>query len=106
MTDTPTANPPATGTALVKTDPRLRTIADLLTKQRATLAQVLPRHLTADRLIRVAVAACSRDPKLLQCDLTSLYASISKAAQLGLEPGGMHRHAHLVPVLELPDWQT
>ena len=65
-----------------------------LQAQKKHLEAVLPKHITADRLTRIACSAVSRSPKLLQCTMPSLYMAISQAAQLGLEPG---LDCHLVP---------
>ena len=64
---------------------------------KAQLAMALPRHITPDRLIRVALTAVQKTPKLLECDQTSLFAAIIAAAQLGLEPDGALGQAWLVP---------
>lgn len=57
----------------------------------------LPRHLTPERLCRVAMTAIQNTPKLLECDRTSLFAAIMTCAQLGLEPDGVLGQAYLVP---------
>src|SRR5581483_7497984 len=61
------------------------------------LEMALPRHLTAERLLRVAMTAVQNTPKLLECDRTSLYAAVMTCAQLGLEPDGVLGQAYLVP---------
>ena len=61
------------------------------------LAQVLPKYLTPERLVRVAVAAMSRSPKLMACTRESLLLAIMEAGQLGLEAGSPLGHAYLVP---------
>lgn len=65
--------------------------------RRRQLEAVLPKHLTPDRLCRLAILACEKTPKLLRCDRTSLYGAILTAAQLGLEPDGILGQAYLVP---------
>jgi recombination protein RecT len=62
----------------------------------STFASVLPKHLTADRLVRIACAAASREPKLLECTSLSILSSLMMAAQLGLEPGVMGM-GYLIP---------
>jgi recombination protein RecT len=57
--------------------------------------KALPRHLTPDRFIRVALTAITRTPKLAQCDQASFFAQLLTLSQLGLEPDG--RRAHLIP---------
>lgn len=61
------------------------------------MAMALPRHLTPERLVRVAMTAIQNTPKLLECNRTSLFAAIMTCAQLGLEPDGVLGQAYLVP---------
>lgn len=68
-----------------------------LERMRPQLEMALPRHLTADRLLRVAITAVQTTPKLLECDRTSLYGAVMTCAQLGLEPDGVLGQAYLVP---------
>lgn len=56
----------------------------------------LPKHLTAERLARIALTTIRTNPKLLECSLPSLLAAIMQSAQLGLEPG-LLGHAYFVP---------
>lgn len=70
---------------------------DTLRKQ---IAVALPRHLTPDRMLRVALTAVMDSPKLQDCFTTkvgqaSVAKSLLKASQLGLEVDG--RQGHLVP---------
>jgi len=58
-------------------------------------AMALPKHLSADRFLRVALTAFTRTPKLLQCTKASLTESLMDCSALGLEPDG--RKAHLIP---------
>lgn len=74
-----------------------QTLKKLLVKQRHQIELALPRHLNADRLLRVALTAISKTPKLADCTQVSVLGSIIQAAQLGLEPDGALGHAYLVP---------
>lgn len=76
---------------------RPATIADLLERRKDEIAKVLPKHLTVDRLARVALTAIGKTPRLQECTGASLLQSIMQAAELGLEPGGALGHAYLVP---------
>lgn len=78
---------------------RPKTIIDMLTTPTAKqqLALAVPRHMTADRMARVAMTEIRKNPKLLQCDPTTLMGAIMQLAQLGLEPGGALGHAYLLP---------
>jgi recombination protein RecT len=72
-------------------------LEEMLAKSRAQMEMVLPKHLTVDRLIRVAIVAASRTPKLLQCTPLSVVQSVMTAAQLGLDCGGVGGQGYLVP---------
>ncbi|HOG08679.1 MAG TPA: recombinase RecT [Syntrophales bacterium] len=72
-------------------------IRGLLEKSRRQLEMALPKHLTADRLLRVAMTSIQRTPKLLDCTQRSLLACIMTCAQLGLEPDQFLGQAYLVP---------
>jgi len=58
-------------------------------------AMVLPKIITPDRFVRVAMTALTRNPKLMQCTPASLMGCLLEAAQMGLEVDG--RRAHLIP---------
>lgn len=64
---------------------------------REQIQLALPRHMTPDRLLRIALTEIRRQPKLAECSSSSLLAAIFSCAQLGLEPGGALGHAYLVP---------
>ncbi|MFH1858569.1 MAG: recombinase RecT [Candidatus Omnitrophota bacterium] len=61
------------------------------------LKLALPRHLTPDRLLRVALTAILRTPGLMNCTKESLLSCIMTAAQLGLEPDQFLGQAYLIP---------
>jgi len=84
-------------TALATTKDKVSTVRDLLEKSKAQIALALPRQMTPDRMVRVAMTSIQRTPKLLDCDPRSLVAAIIQASQLGLEPDGALGHAYLVP---------
>jgi recombination protein RecT len=69
----------------------------LLEKSRDQIAMALPRHLTPDRMIRVAMTAFLRTPELYDCDLTSVVGCVVQSSQLGLELDGILGHAYMVP---------
>lgn len=73
------------------------TIRGLIERSAPKFAQVLPRHLSVDRLVRVTVACIARTPALGACTQTSLLNAVMQAAQLGLEPTGVLGGAYLVP---------
>jgi recombination protein RecT len=59
------------------------------------VAKALPKHMTADRFVRVALTAMMRTPKLRECTQESLFKSLLDLSMYGLEPDG--RRAHLIP---------
>ncbi|WP_082806148.1 recombination protein RecT [Marichromatium gracile] len=73
------------------------TIAQMMERNRDSIAAALPKHLTAERLSRVALGELRTNPRLLDCNPTSLMSAIVKASQLGLEVGSAMGHAYLVP---------
>lgn len=72
-------------------------IRTLLEKSKAQMALALPKHLTSDRLLRVAMTSIQKTPKLLDCTPQSLLACVMTCAQLGLEPDQFLGQAYLVP---------
>lgn len=55
----------------------------------------LPKHLTPEKMARVALTAILRTPKLLSCSQESLLESMMILSQVGLPPDG--RVSHLIP---------
>ncbi|OPY15027.1 MAG: recombination and repair protein RecT [Syntrophus sp. PtaB.Bin075] len=72
-------------------------IRTLLEKSRKQFEMALPKHLPADRLLRVAMTSIQRNPLLVKCTQTSLLACIMTCAQLGLEPDQFLGQAYLIP---------
>jgi len=84
----------------------MNNVKALLEASRAAVASRLLRHLTADRILKVALTAINKTPKLLQCSRESLVAAVMQAAELGLEPGGALGEGYLVPYnnkIKMPD---
>src|ERR1700751_4253441 len=75
----------------------METVRQALEKMIPQFQLALPKHITPQRMLRVAMTAIQNTPKLLDCDRHSLYAAIMKAAQLGLEPDGILGQAYLIP---------
>lgn len=72
------------------------TIAQLIERQKAELARVLPKHMDADRMVRIAVTLIRTTPRLADCSPPSLLGAVMLSAQLGLEPGPLG-HVYFVP---------
>lgn len=72
-------------------------VASLLKSFEAQIQQALPRFLTAERMIRVALTAMGKNPLLLDCNHKSLISCLLTSAQLGLLPDGVLGEAYLIP---------
>ena len=72
-------------------------IAYLLKQKSGEIAKMLPKHLNAERLLKVAQIAATTTPDLAKCDVASLVGAIGQCAQMGLEPNTVLGHAYLVP---------
>jgi recombination protein RecT len=88
---------PASTNPVATTKKQLPRLRGLLESDdfKSQVARALPRHLTADRFIRIAATAMMRTPKLAECDQASFFNALLSLSQLGLEPDG--RNAHLIP---------
>ncbi len=71
-----------------------RTINQMLLAYKDQIAAALPRHMTPDRVARLAMTEVRKNPKLGDADPISLFGAIIQCSQLGMEPG---IDAYLVP---------
>lgn len=65
--------------------------------QKGTLLAVLPKHVSADRMLKIALGALRTTPKLMNCSIESLFGAVVQCSQLGLEPNTPLGHAYLIP---------
>jgi len=73
------------------------TLGQLFERQQKQIDSLLPKHLNAERLIRIAYNEVRRTPQLLACTGPSLVGALVACAQIGLEPGRHLGHAWLLP---------
>lgn len=85
----------ATGKNIANQGPN--TIHGFLEKYKGEIARALPKHMTADRMARIALTEFRKNPDLMKCDPATLFGAVVQCAQLGLEPGGSLGHAYLLP---------
>lgn len=64
-----------------------KSVMGLLEQMKGEIARCLPKHLTPERMARIAMTELRKTPKLQECDPLSFIAAIMQASQLGLEPG-------------------
>ncbi|NVZ19549.1 recombination protein RecT [Pseudomonas costantinii] len=76
-----------------------KTLATLMMdpKIKAQMALALPKHLTSDRLARIALTEIRKVPALAKCNQESFLGAVMQCAQLGLEPGSALGHSYLLP---------
>lgn len=74
-------------------------IRDLLTKPStlAVMKALATRHLTPERLTRLATISLQKTPKLAECDAETLLGAFLGCQALGLEPNTPLQHIHLIP---------
>jgi len=73
---------------------------DLVIARRDELASSMPKHVDADRILRVALTEIRKTPKLLECDIGNLLSAVAQSSSLGLEVGGPLGQCYLVPYKE------
>lgn len=61
------------------------------------IQMALPKHLNAEKMLRVVMTELRRVPDLNKCTIQSLLGGIIQASQLGLEPGNALGHCYLIP---------
>lgn len=76
---------------------RLTSVGEVMKATAHQMMAALPKHVTPDRMMRVALNAIRKNPKLLDCSAASLFGAITEAATYGWEIGGILGHAYLVP---------
>jgi len=72
-------------------------VAKYLNSNRKQLALALPKHITVERMLGVALRSIQKNPKLVECSQKSLFDAILQSAQLGLECDGVLGQAYLIP---------
>jgi len=73
------------------------TLSGMLEKYKGEVARALPRHVTPDRMLRIAMTSARKNPELLECSPESFLGAVIQSAQLGLEPDTPMGHAALIP---------
>ena len=82
--------------AVAKAEPDLKEVLfseDTLTQIR----RALPKHMTPERMARLALTEFRMNESLANCAPQSVVAAVIQCSQLGLDIGGVLGHAYLVP---------
>ena len=69
----------------------------LLNENKRQIEMALPKHISPDRIIRIAITEARKNPELLTCDKFSFLGAVIQSAQLGLEPGSALGQCYLIP---------
>lgn len=77
-------------------EPEKKSLAALIEQMKPEIARVLPRHLDADRMARIATTVLRQTPALGRTTPESFMGALMTCSQLGLEPGPLGE-AYLVP---------
>lgn len=73
------------------------TVADFFQANKSSMAAVLPKHVSPDRMLKIALQAVRTTPALQECTSKSLLGAVIQCATMGLEPNTVLGHAYLVP---------
>ena len=84
-------------TNIPTTQPTKQNIGALLKSRERQITAALPKHITTDRLMRIALTEISRNEELKKCTAESLIRCVIQAAQLGLLPDSLTGEAYLIP---------
>jgi recombination protein RecT len=71
-------------------------VGDYIAKNFKAIQSVLPKHISAERMARIALNVIRTNPQLLECSMPSLMGGVMEAAKLGLEIGLMGQ-CYLIP---------
>lgn len=85
-----------------------KTINDFIKEMVPSISKAVPKHVSPERVARIALTAIKINPKLLECDRDSLLAGIMTGAQLGVELNTPLGQAYLIPrkrSIKLPNGQ-
>ncbi|MCW4039995.1 MAG: recombinase RecT [Candidatus Bathyarchaeota archaeon] len=81
----------------LKEEPKKSGFVDLLKSMEHEIRKALPKHITVERMMRIAQTAYSRNPKLAECDPRTIIAGVVQASQMGLEIDTPLGHSYLIP---------
>ena len=73
------------------------TVLGFLEKKKDEFTKVIPKHMSADRMMRLALSAINTTPHLSECTIQSVAVSLMACSALGLEPNTPLGHAYLIP---------
>ncbi len=93
------AGPATTGNGqIVRNEKKAESpLSSFIEQHKADFAMVLPRHITPERMTRLALSAIRTTRDMDKCSLASFAGCIMACSTLGLEPNTPLGHAYLIP---------
>lgn len=76
---------------------KVQTLKGALEKSKPSIAALLPKHMSPERIVKSALMAATVNPEILACDVRSVVLAVMQAAQLGLDCSGVLGQGYLVP---------
>ena len=67
--------------------PQKKSLAALIEQMKPEMARALPKHMSAERMARIATTVLRQTPALARCTPESFLGALLTSSQLGLEPG-------------------
>lgn len=64
---------------------------------KAQIAQALPKHLTAERIIQMSATLVARNPKIAECSASSIIGAVMEASILGFKPVQALGQCYFIP---------
>jgi len=72
-------------------------VQSVLESLKPQIAQALPKHLSADRMIQMATQVIVKNPKVAECSAASLIGAVMQASILGFKPSDSLGQVYFVP---------
>jgi recombination protein RecT len=66
-------------------------------KMRLAIKEVLPKHLTPERIIKMMILSGNKTPGLRECTPASIISCMMACSETGLEPGGVLGECYIIP---------
>lgn len=76
---------------------KTKDVRGIIELYKVQIAQALPKHLTAERVIQTATTLISRTPEIAECSAESLIGAVMQSSILGFEPIPQLGQCYYVP---------
>lgn len=73
------------------------TLAQQIERMKPEMERALPKHMSADRMARIALTLIRKNPDLASCTTQSFLGALMTCSQLGFEPGSPTQEAYIIP---------